>query len=549
MAITIPILTDFKGDGLDRGIAQFKKLEGTGAKAGFLIRKAALPAAAALGALGAGAAVAAKAAAEDAAAQEKLAGTLSRVTGASDAAVASTEDYISALSQSVGVADDELRPALGRLATATGDLSKAQELLGIALDVSAQTGKPLETVTTALSKAYGGNFGALNRLIPGFDQGIIKSKDFTKAQAELAKLTGGAAAENANTAAGQFRKFQITLEETKESIGAALLPIFQAFLPILQKAAQFVQNNSNVVVVLAGVIAGLAGAILAANAAMKVYTTAAGVMRVAQLALNLVMAMNPIGLLITALAALVTGLTIAYTSSESFRNVVNTMFEAVKTAFGWIASIASTYFNGLKTALGFIETAGSAVGEVFKTAYNAGVTIVNWIKGIAGGAFDTAKKAFDLLSEPIGVVGSAFKTAYEVGDSIFRFLRGIARGAFATAAAAFRALSYPIEAVAAALSRAKQLWEWFKAQVQGEGGNPFAPGGSLAGPVGNMPGRRSAMALDATPMGLASAFGSAPTIIVNVDAGLVSTPDQIGQQIIEAIQVAQRRSGPVFAYA
>ena len=175
MAITIPILTDFDGRGIDRGIKQFGQLETKGQKAGFLIKKAALPAAAALAGLGAAAFVSAKAAAEDAAAQDKLAGTLQRVTGASTAVVASTEDYITTLSQAVGVADDELRPALGKLATATKDVGKAQDLLNIALDVSAQTGKPLEAVTTGLAKAYGGNLGALKKLIPGFDEGIILS--------------------------------------------------------------------------------------------------------------------------------------------------------------------------------------------------------------------------------------------------------------------------------------------------------------------------------------------------------------------------------------
>ena len=251
MAITIPILTDFDGRGIDRGIKQFGQLETKGQKAGFLIKKAALPAAAALAGLG-----------EDAAAQDKLAGTLQRVTGASTAVVASTEDYITTLSQAVGVADDELRPALGKLATATKDVGKAQELLNIALDVSAQTGKPLEAVTTGLAKAYGGNLGALKKLIPGFDEGIIKSKDFEAAQAELAKLTGGAATDSANTAAGQFRRFGIAIEETKESIGAALLPIIQALLPILQRMAAFVQNNSDIVVILGGAVAALSVVVL-----------------------------------------------------------------------------------------------------------------------------------------------------------------------------------------------------------------------------------------------------------------------------------------------
>ena len=91
MAITIPILTDFNGRGIDKGIAQFQKLETTGQKAGFLIRKAALPAAAAIGALAAGAVMATKAAAEDAAAADKLANTLGRVTTANQAALNAVE--------------------------------------------------------------------------------------------------------------------------------------------------------------------------------------------------------------------------------------------------------------------------------------------------------------------------------------------------------------------------------------------------------------------------------------------------------------------------
>src|SRR4029453_12584273 len=98
-----------------------------------------------------------KAALEDAAAQDKLAGQLHRVTGATDKQIKSAEDYISQLSAQVGIADDELRPALGKLATATGSVTKAQDALALATDISAQTGKDLDSVTTALAKGYAGN--------------------------------------------------------------------------------------------------------------------------------------------------------------------------------------------------------------------------------------------------------------------------------------------------------------------------------------------------------------------------------------------------------
>jgi hypothetical protein len=50
------------------------------------------------------------------------------------------------------------------------------------------------------------------------------------------------------------------------------------------------------------------------------------------------------------------------------------------------------------------------------------------------------------------------------------------------------------------------------------------------------------------PLNRAGGMGMG-SVTINVQAGLVSSPDQIGQQIIEAIQSAQRRSGPVFAAA
>jgi hypothetical protein len=49
--------------------------------------------------------------------------------------------------------------------------------------------------------------------------------------------------------------------------------------------------------------------------------------------------------------------------------------------------------------------------------------------------------------------------------------------------------------------------------------------------------------------GMRSGGGGGTTIVVNVQAGLVSSPDQVGQQIIEAIKRAERRSGQGFAAA
>ncbi len=167
----------------------------------------------------------AQAAAEDEAAASQLAHQLKQAAGASDEAVAGAENYISALSKTAAIADDELRPALSKLATATGDTSKAQDLLALATDISAGTGKDLASVTDALVKAQLGSVGGLSKMgIATKDaEGNTMSLEDTLAKARDTFKGAGEAA--ANTSAGGLKKAQIGFDELKESIGAKLLPV------------------------------------------------------------------------------------------------------------------------------------------------------------------------------------------------------------------------------------------------------------------------------------------------------------------------------------
>ena len=170
-----------------------------------------------------------KAAIADEAAQNRLANALKNVTGATDAQIASVEKQIEQMSLSFGIADEQLRPAFQRLATATGDLSKANDSLGLALDISASTGKSVEQVANALSKAYEGNTGALSRLGVGLSAAEIKSLGLDGTMKQLAQTFGGAATEQANTLEGQIQRLRVGFDEAKESLGAALLPAVKAF--------------------------------------------------------------------------------------------------------------------------------------------------------------------------------------------------------------------------------------------------------------------------------------------------------------------------------
>jgi hypothetical protein len=179
-----------------------------------------------------------KAAVEDEASQKQLAIALKNTTNATDAQIASTEEYITKQQLAFGVADTKLRPALANLARATGDVGKAQQLTNLAMDISTATGKDLEGVSMALSKAYNGNLGALTRLGVPLDANIIATKDFNAAQEELVRLFGGAAKANTETYAGQLAIVTERFGEMKEAIGVALLPTMKTLLEEVNKVAK-----------------------------------------------------------------------------------------------------------------------------------------------------------------------------------------------------------------------------------------------------------------------------------------------------------------------
>jgi hypothetical protein len=225
-ALTLKLLADtadFKKN-LDKGS---KDIDDIGERAKEFGKKAAVAFAAAGAAIGAFAISAVKAAAEDETAQRRLAETITATTGATAKQIEGVEKYIKQTSIAIGVADDGLRPAFTRLVRSTQDVEEAQKLLNLALDLSAATGKPLETISNALGRAYDGNTTALGKLGLGLDADIIKSKDFDAIFQQLTGTFGNFAEKESETTAKQLERVKIALDEAKESIGAALLPIVQ----------------------------------------------------------------------------------------------------------------------------------------------------------------------------------------------------------------------------------------------------------------------------------------------------------------------------------
>jgi hypothetical protein len=174
-----------------------------------------------------------KSAIEDAAAQEKLALTLKNVTGATNAQIAATEDYITQTSLAFGITDDDLRPSLERLARATGDVAKAQKLQTVAIDVAAGSGKSLEAVTNAMARAAEGNTAALGRLGIGLTAAQLKTMSMDQITAKLADTFENQAAAKADTFQGKLTRLQIAFDEGKETVGSYILTAITPMVEVI----------------------------------------------------------------------------------------------------------------------------------------------------------------------------------------------------------------------------------------------------------------------------------------------------------------------------
>ena len=234
MSVILNIVSAFDEKGIKKARQAFAQLETNTQKATYALSKYGGPAAiAAIGAITAGLTKAVKAAAEDQKSQEQLKIALENTVGANKAQVAAVEDSVTALMFQTATADDALRPALAKLVRATGDVTQAQRLLKIGLDVAAGSGRSLESVTTALSRAALGNFTALTRLGIPLDQNAVKAKDLDGVLSSLSGSFAGAATKNAQTFEGQITTLKIALGELEETVGKQLIPVLSDYASVL----------------------------------------------------------------------------------------------------------------------------------------------------------------------------------------------------------------------------------------------------------------------------------------------------------------------------
>jgi hypothetical protein len=402
----------------------------------------------------------AKAAAEDEQSARVLAQTLKNTTGATEAQTQAVEDYISATSLALGIQDDKLRPSLGRLLRSTEDVAEAQKLLNLSLDISAATGKDVDAVANALGKAYDGNATALGRLGLGVDSSILKSKDFGVVYDDLAKKFDGFAKTEAATTQGSFARLTVAVDEAKESIGYGLLPFVGPLADSLARLAPIIEQNSELILTIGAVVGalsiaiiGLKFALIATNAIMVITTTIGaalkigyltlaaatgsataaqtlaeltykksivavvaynvamaaqsaitGVVTAAQYALNLALSLNPIGLVVIAVAALGAAFVLAYKKIEPFRDLMDSIFQKIKnigTAIkeSPVGKAIAKAFEGFRAAGGPVRQGKSYIvgegGPELFTANTSGAISPSGSFGGGGGVNITINGAID----------------------------------------------------------------------------------------------------------------------------------------------------------
>ena len=235
-ALTLSIVADI--DNLQKGLAKAdNEIQGFGQKVGEFGKKVAaafaIAAAAAVAYAGKLAVDGVKSAIEDEQAQLRLAAALRTATGATDAQIKATEEYIRSTQLATGITDNDLRASFQRLSVSTKDATKSQQLLTLAIDISKGSGKDLNSVVEALSKAYEGQDTRLVRLGIGITQADAKAMDFTETTKALTNLYGGAAAANAETFQGRIDRLKQAFEEAKEEIGYRLLPFIERFVDLI----------------------------------------------------------------------------------------------------------------------------------------------------------------------------------------------------------------------------------------------------------------------------------------------------------------------------
>jgi hypothetical protein len=343
-----------------------------------------------------------KAAAAEQQSMAILAKTLQNVTGATDAQIASVDTYIKQTMLRLNVQDELLRPSLQALLIATHDITKAENLQQVALDVSANKGKDLTAVSVALAKAYAGNFNALKRLGVPLSETLIKSKDFVGIVKELEAATKGSAAAAADTFAGKISRIGLAFDEVRKTIGNAIILALQPFLDKFTKYLSQIEKwlDENAKKIAAFFITGISYGVAFAQMLYDTFSFVARNIKTFEV-LGAVIAAALFGAKISAaVQGIITAVLAIIKVMKALRTVSLGAAAAEALATGGISAAAGA--AAFAVALGAItlatnkfdkdaEKASSKVGDLKFDFKGLALTTTDYLKGLTGTTGATAK--------------------------------------------------------------------------------------------------------------------------------------------------------------
>lgn len=355
MALSIPIISEFDGRGVDKAIKEFKQLETAGDKASFVLKKAFLPAVAALGGLAAAAVPVVNAASD-------LNEVMSKTGVIFGDAAKQVQAFGDTTAKAMGISKTEALNAastfgtFGKAAGLTGsNLAKfSTDFTALAADLASFNNTTPEQAITAIGAALRGesepirNYGVLlsdavlkqEALTLGIYDGtgaLTAQQKVLAAQAAIYKQTTDAQGDFERTSGGlanQQRILSASIKDTQAAIGQALIPVVEAALPILNSFANWAKNNPKAFVAIAAAIAAVAASIVAVNIAMMA---------------------NPFGLVAAGIAALVVGIVYLYNKFSWFRTGFNALMNGLITAVETFANNSIDALNLVIKAMNYIN--------------------------------------------------------------------------------------------------------------------------------------------------------------------------------------------------
>ena len=513
---------------------------------------------------------------------------------------------------SMGISDD----AYQAFATTTGGLLKdmgvpldqtvtmTDELAQRGADLAQVYGVDADQAFTALQKGIGGSYRGLKELGISLDKNEVEARAMANgwvdaggnvteagkamaAQQLIMEKTAdkaGEFSEHSGEVANQQKILALQFEETKETIGNALLPMVSKLMAALVPLLNFTAKYADILVPIAGVIGGIVLAMKAYQVGQLAWEAATKIATAAQWLWNAAMTANPIGLIVAAIAAVIAIVVLLYMKVDWFRAGVDAAIDGIIAAWNWLLDIIKSVFNWVKDnwplllaiITGPIGIAVKLIVDNWDTIKNAVMGVFNWIKtnwptllAILTGPFglavlaisrnwdtitaffrDLPGKIAGFLSSLASKITSPFTGAKDtvlaaVGKITdwFREFPGKVNSLFSNLA---NIIKYPFTA---AFNAIKSLWNstvggfgfTVPSWVPGVGGKGFripsmATGGIVSRPTIALIGEAGPEAV--VPLGSGHGFG---TTIINVYA--LTANAEVGRKVYEALREYERTSG------